>query len=154
MDILYGEKFDIHSLSDLMVIMSSDPDDIDILEQAIEGLLIDKRTTRKDILACQRILHKIKAKAIVESIVDDIDDPQGIDNGNVDMVLEAIEENSRKIEKILKRNNITLFDVLVEVSKRKLQNSDERWFTLPNKYGFTVLIAYIEGKTHNTETFF
>ena len=152
MDILYGKKFDIHSLSDLAVIMSGDSEDFDIFEQAVVSLLKKKETKDKDFQGCKRIIQKIRIEAIVEFIVDESD--YEVDNGDMDEILSTIENNSTKIEKILKRNNITLFDVLVEVSRRKIQNSDERWFILPSRHGFTVLIAYIDGTAHNTEIFF
>ena len=150
MDILYGEKFDIHSLSDLLVIMSGDSSNIDLLEEIIVNLLARKKSQGKDIQVCRDELKKIRT----ETVVDFIDIGSEFNDNDIDDTLDTIEKNGRKIEKILKKNNVSLLNVLVEVSKKQFQYSDERWFILPNKYSFTVLIAYIEGETHNTETFF
>lgn len=152
MNILYGEKFDIYSLSDIAVIMSSDLDNFNIFEQAVMSLLKKKEIKNKDFQSCKRIIQKIRAEAIVEFIVEGSD--YEVDNGDMDEILSMIEDNSTEIEKILKNNDITLFDVLIDIATRKFQHSDERWFILPNKYGFTVLIMYMEGEAHNTETFF
>lgn len=134
--LLYGEKFDIESYADLIAIMAIDDEIFSLLEQATINLLISKRTNKGDISTLKSIMKKIKVNAVRNLLYD-------IDNENTDTALELIKQEGERVETILKRAKIRLFEVLLEVSRKMFMFTNERWFIMQAEKKFTVYLVYI-----------
>lgn len=134
--LLYGEKFDIESFADLLAMMAIDEESFSLLEQTTINLLISKRTNKGDILTLKSIMQKIKVNAVRNLLYD-------IDNENTDTALELIKQEGERVETILKRAKIGLFEVLLEVSRKMFMFTNERWFIMQVEKKFTVYLVYI-----------
>lgn len=123
--------------ADLIVIMAIDDEIFSLLEQATINLLISKRTNKGDISTLKSIMKKIKVNAVRNLLYD-------IDNENTDTALELIKQEGERVETILKRAKIRLFEVLLEVSRKMFMFTNERWFIMQVEKKFTVYLVYIE----------
>lgn len=141
--LLYGEKFDIESFADLIVIMAVDEEIFNLLERAILNLLIQRKVDRMYILEFQNIMQKIKVDAM-KNLIDEVD------GENIDTALKIIDNEAEKMDIVFNRANIGLFDILLEISKNMFMFTSERWFIMQSDKMFVVLMAYVNCRKGET----